>query len=300
LPEIRHEFGSQSTEIKLALIEQYLKAYTTALSNTRWQLIYFDAFAGTGERTYRTVARDGDLLDESVEERVEQRRGSARIALEVNPQFDILVFMERNKRYCEALNLLKAQNPTRKIHVIQGDCNEAIRDLTAKIDWRKNRAVMFLDPYGMNVEWATLQAIAKTEAIDVWYLFSLSGLFRQAALNIESIDQDKRAALTRTLGTDEWEKSLYQTTIRRDLWGNDIQQTERNADVVALERYVSERLSTLFPKVLKPLALPIDKKPQMFSLYFLISNPSPPAMGLATKIANHILKVGNSSQVRSR
>lgn len=298
MQEIRHEFGSQSTEIKLALIEQYLKAYTTALSNSRWRLMYFDAFAGTGERTIRTVARDGGLFDEDVEERVEQRRGSARIALDVNPQFDVLVFMERNRRYCEALNLLKDQNPTRQIHVIQGDCNEAIRDIAKKVDWRKNRAVMFLDPYGMNVDWTTLQAIAETKAIDVWYLFSLSGLFRQAARNIDDVDQDKRAALTRTLGTDEWEKSLYQTTVNSDLFGNQIEQTERNADVLALEEYVSKRLMTLFPKVLKPLALPIEKKPQMFSLYFLISNPSPPAIGLATKIANHILKVGSSSQVR--
>ena len=39
---------------------------------------------------------------------------------------------------------------------------------------------MFLDPYGMEVEWKTLQAVAATRAIDVWFLFPLAGLYRQA------------------------------------------------------------------------------------------------------------------------
>jgi three-Cys-motif partner protein len=38
-------------------------------------------------------------------------------------------------------------------------------------DWRSHRAVLFLDPYGMQVEWQTIEAIAKTAAIDLWLLF---------------------------------------------------------------------------------------------------------------------------------
>jgi three-Cys-motif partner protein len=52
-----HEFGSQSTDIKLALIEGYLKAFTTALSGKWPELWYIDAFAGTGSRTARTAVR---------------------------------------------------------------------------------------------------------------------------------------------------------------------------------------------------------------------------------------------------
>ena len=31
---------------------------------------------------------------------------------------------------------------------------------------------LFLDPYGMQVEWATIESIAHTQAIDLWLLFS--------------------------------------------------------------------------------------------------------------------------------
>lgn len=57
-----HEFGSQSTELKLSIVEKYLRAYTTALKGKFLQLWYFDAFAGTGSRTVRTSARAGGLF----------------------------------------------------------------------------------------------------------------------------------------------------------------------------------------------------------------------------------------------
>jgi three-Cys-motif partner protein len=61
----------------------------------------------------------------------------------------------------------------------------------------------------MHVEWTTLQAIAKTGAIDVWYLFPYSGLYRQAAKNADAMDADKEESITRLLGTDEWRQVFY-------------------------------------------------------------------------------------------
>jgi hypothetical protein len=77
----------------------------------------------------------------------------------------------------------------------------------------------------------------------------------------------------------------------------DHQKVQRDADVTGLERYVRSRLQTIFPAVLPPLALPFAKRPQKFSLFFAVSNPAPPAIGLASRIACHILKVGSSSHV---
>lgn len=294
-----HEFGNQSTDLKLDLIEGYLTAFTTALSGKWPHLWYIDAFAGTGSRTKRTAARDGDLFDEPVPERVEQRRGSARIALDVRPPFTRLVFMERDPRHCEALRQLKAINSHRDIQIIEGDANKAIQDEIEWDGWKSVRAVMFLDPYGMDVEWETLKAIAATRAIDVWYLFSLSGLYRQAARNSRSIDEHKRAAITKMLGTSDWERELYSPSAQSDMFEDSV-SFQRAADVKGLERYVRVRLRTIFADVLEPLALPVGRRPQMFSLFFAISNPEPKAVGLATKIANHILTSGKSSQTRPR
>jgi three-Cys-motif partner protein len=299
MTKVDHEFGSQDTDLKLSIVEGYLKAFTTALKGRFSELWYIDAFAGTGHRTVRVAARDGDLFDEPAPERVEQRRGSAQIAIDVTPPFDRLIFMEQRPRHCLALNALKELHKERNIDVVEGDANQHIRSEIEWDGWQEVRAVMFLDPYGMDVDWDTLRAVAKTEAIDVWYLFSLSGLYRQAARRAEAIDETKRAAITRMLGTSAWEKELYSEEPQRTLFEHK-GQLQRTADVQGLERYVKARLETIFAKVLDPLRLPTDRLPQRFSLFFAISNPAPAAVRLASKIAGHILKAGNSSQVRPR
>jgi len=64
-----HEFGSGLTDLKLSVVAEYLHRYNMALSKQpffqRW---YFDAFAGTGERTVRLSGSSGDLISEPVEE----------------------------------------------------------------------------------------------------------------------------------------------------------------------------------------------------------------------------------------
>jgi three-Cys-motif partner protein len=295
-----HEFGGKSTDLKLSLVEGYLRAFTTALRGKFSELWYIDAFAGTGERTVRLPGRDGDLLEPPIEERLDRRRGSARIAVEVTPPFDRLIFMDKRPRHCAALHELKASHPNRSIDIVEGDANEAIISGIESDGWKHTRAVMFLDPYGMSVEWRTLEVIRSTEAIDIWYLVSLAGLFRQAARRADALDESKRAALTRMLGTADWETAWYRQTRHEDLFGEIDEVHARTADVEAIEAFVGERLRTLFPKVLPPLRLRDSRGVPQFALFFAISNPEPKAIGLAAKIAGHILKSGSSSQVRPR
>jgi hypothetical protein len=73
------------------------------------------------------------------------------------------------------------------------------------------------------------------------------------------------------------------------------EEKQRTADVRGLEQYVKRRLETIFAKVFEPLPLPVREKPQRFSLFLCISNPAPKPLGLATRIADHILKMGSSS-----
>ena len=43
-----HSFGGPWTQEKLEILSRYLDAYTTALKNQPFRLIYIDAFAGPG------------------------------------------------------------------------------------------------------------------------------------------------------------------------------------------------------------------------------------------------------------
>lgn len=110
---VDHEFGEQHTELKLSIIEKYLKFFTTALRGKFRELWYIDGFAGTGYRTIRHLAEPPNLLGEGEPERVERRRGSAKIAIDIRPRFDFLVFIENKPSYVRALEELRAKHPDR-------------------------------------------------------------------------------------------------------------------------------------------------------------------------------------------
>lgn len=181
----QHSFGGVWTRIKLEALEKYLGAFNTALSKQCFTRIYIDAFAGTGRCDIKV---DGEKT--SID-------GSARRALAANPAFHKFCFIELRPKKLAALNTLSAEYPGKTIEVIQNDANAALKTLCGQYQWRNERAVLFLDPFGMHVEWSTLEAIAKTGAIDVWYLFPYAGLYRQAAKNADALDGDKEASLTR-------------------------------------------------------------------------------------------------------
>lgn len=281
-PDDEHAFGGIWTLIKLEALEKYLVAFNIALSKQNFTRIYIDAFAGTGRCDIKV---DGEKT--SVD-------GSARRALGTNPSFDKFCFIELRPKKLAALKALEAEYPDKSIEVIRDDANAALKTLCGKYQWRNERAVLFLDPFGMHVEWLTLEAIAKTGAIDVWYLFPYSGLYRQAAKNADAMDSDKVESITRLLGTDKWRQAFYVPKRQASLFDGD-DGDEREADHRQMLDFVSERLKEIFPAVTEPKVLyqaGDSKNPSgapLFALYFAASNPKPVAHGLAIKIAKAIL-----------
>lgn len=277
-----HAFGSFHTIAKLSIIAKFLPAYTTALSRQRFALHYVDAFAGTGT-CYVKDSHGSRLLVP----------GSASIALDCRPPFCKMVFVEKKSRHADALRRLAEGHPGRHIEVMQGGANERLPQILASLDRQRDRAVIFLDPYGMELDWATLKQIADTKLCDVWYLFPLSGLYRQAARDASDIDPDKEKALTRMLGTDRWRAEFYRPTAQADLFGAPPRE-ERTLNALQLSDWVTVHLRTVFPGVLEPKIL-YQTLPggaqgaPLYALYFAVSNDSPKAIGLAMKIAREIV-----------
>lgn len=299
----RHRFGSGSTELKLDVIGAYLRAFTTALRRQFPELIYIDVFSGSGARDVLHRAEPANLIEEARDEWIEERRGSARIALDTQPPFTKLIFIEKKKAFCRALNELVATYPGRDVEVLRGDANDVILK-AIKRSWSGARGVMFIDPYGMQLSWSTLEAIRRTEAVDVWYLVTLQGLYRQATKDRHDITTKKRAALNRMLGTEDWEPAWYTPksagTLFDALNEQQVMANKRVANVDEMEAFVGDRLRALFPKVSGPLRFKTKNGAPGFALFFASSNPSPRAYGLAAKIAESILDVGKLSQVRPR
>lgn len=146
----------------------------------------------------------------------------------------------------------------------------------------------------MEIDWSTLEIIANTKAIDVWYLFPYSALYRQAAKSADALTPYQKESLTRILGTEEWRQVFYSPPPQRSLFGNDDSDI-RHSDHHQMLEFVSERLKGVFPAVAAPKVLYQGNASKnssgapLFALYFAASNPAPKAYGLATKIAKSIL-----------
>jgi three-Cys-motif partner protein len=277
-----HKFGGPWTQIKLEMLRHYLKAFNTALQYkpypaTPFRRIYMDAFAGTGECEVK--------IDDNA---VESIAGSARIALETEPPFDEVHLIDLNEDHVAELKRLAT---SRSSHVLvhQNDANVAIDSIISRIDWKRSRGVLFLDPYGMSVPWTTLQRAAATRALDVWYLFPLSAIYRQAANDFAKIDEAKMAALDAVLGTTSWRETFYETEGQNNLLGAPARRV-RVADPEDIAAFVQQRLAEVFTGwVSDPLYLRSSKGAPLFALFCCISNPSEKAVDLSRRMASHIL-----------
>lgn len=286
--EKAQKFGGPWSLIKTKIVARYLQAYSTALKQQGFHRTYIDAFAGSGAFTFDQT--EPLLFDD--EESAAMHVGSARHALTINPAFDEFVFIEKGTRNVRALKKLVENHPSAR--VIAGDANQELLRICEPSLWRprRRRGVIFLDPFGLDVAWATLEAVAKTHALDLWYLFSLSGLYRNAPIRIDDLAPEKRTAVARALGDEKWvqrfytEESSHQTSLFADARSSIV----RTLSVDDMEKLVGERLREIFPYVARPRRLRGRTNAPLFSLFFAVSNPNRSAIRLASTIAEYILR----------
>ncbi|WP_338848757.1 three-Cys-motif partner protein TcmP [Massilia sp. W12] len=281
----KHSFGGPWTEIKLDVLKQYLEFFNTALQyspseKNPFRRVYIDTFAGTGRCDIQVGA--GNIL---------QIEGSAKIAIETNPEFDEIHLADLKHKHVQALENLAVQDGKKRVFVHEKDANIALLEILNKINWRATRGVLFLDPYGMAVRWSSLERIAATQAIDVWYLFPISAVCRQAANNFSKIDERKAASLDAVLGTEAWRAQFYKESGQGNLFDGHDSVLERQVAHQQITAWFQSRLMTIFKGwVNDPILLPDIGSPQ-FALFFAVSNPSPKAVSLSKKAAVHLLNM---------
>jgi len=283
-----HSFGGAWTERKLSFVRRYLERYAQALKNQPFQRIYIDAFAGTGDRTDKR-RETLPLLDLPEFEAV--AKGSARLALEVEPPFHRYVLIERATRRASELAALKAEFPSRQIDIVNKDANEAIAALCKATDWRGTRGVVFLDPYGLQVTWDTLVAIADSKALDVWVLFPSGMGLNRLLTKSGDIPLEWQETLDRSLGTKEWRSAFYRSEDEADLFAGQRSKTVKDADPAKLEKFYLDRLRAIFPTVMNSCVRLTNSKDQtMYLLCFASANPSPKVRALTTRLAGWATK----------
>jgi three-Cys-motif partner protein len=288
-----HSFGGKWTQAKLEKVGYYLQTYSTALKNQKFKLIYVDAFAGTGYVNLEDKAENQPFFAEFEETEVRDFvSGSAKNALEVNPPFDEYIFIEKDEGRFSELDNLKKDYPNleNRIFPVSADSNEYLKSF-CEGDWRYKRAIIFLDPYGMQVKWETIEAIAKTQAIDLWILFPLGVAVNRLLKKDGNISESVKKRLDEMFGTENWFKDFFQKKSQPSFFEEET-GFEKTANLDSIANYFNQRLASIFADVAKnPLKLYNSKNNPLYLLCFAVGNPNPKAKGLAVKFANHILQM---------
>lgn len=289
-------FGGGWTEQKLDMLRNYLGAWAKVMKNQPFERVYIDAFAGTGYREVASAKPDHGFFAKELAEDEPQEffDGSARIALRVVPPFQRYVFIEQSpKRFAELLNLQGEFPDLReRMEFVQGDSNRVLQDLCGKWNSRTMRGVLFLDPFGMQVDWTTLVAVADTQSIDVWILFPLGIGVNRLLPRHGNIPDGWRDRLDRVFGTADWYDAFYRPARIRGFFETEPRMV-KTGSLNAIAEYYQDRLQTIFATVANnPRVLANSRNVPLFLLCFAAGNPSPKAKEAALRIAQYILGKG--------
>jgi three-Cys-motif partner protein len=286
------QFGDQSwTQDKLERVRKYLVAYTKIMSKRKFKYGYIDGFAGTG---YHELKQNDEtdapsLFPEIDEPEVRQfLDGSARLALRVEPRFQKYVLIEKNPQKAKELEKLRDEFPdqTKDIKIEKREANAYLREICGT-SWKNHRAVLFLDPFGMQVRWQTIEAIAKTKAIDTWILFPVSAVNRLLRRD-GNIPDSWRRRLDSLFGEPKWFDVFFPKE-QANLFQQQSEFRQKTADMQSIGTYFNKRLRSVFAGVASnPYSLCNSKGAPLFLLCFAAANPS--AAKTAIKIAHDILK----------
>ena len=258
-------FGSVWTAAKLDAVEEYLKAYTTALED-KFKLRYVDTFAGSGSITLK----DGETID-----------GSAIRALKY--PFNDYLFIEQNKSH---YNTLKEKINDKRVTIINEDCNSFISKMDT-YNWKGYRAVIFIDPYAMDFSWETLVKISKVPIFDVWYFFPFMAVNRNLYRDLTAMPDANKQQLNKIFGSEDWQTEIYKESQQMSLFNEtDVEKS----DTEAIRNYIVKKFGEIFPTVspITPILKNKNNSPQ-FMLCFMGSNPKSNVKKLSLNIADHIL-----------
>lgn len=175
------EVGEWSRD-KHHFLRRYLDAFTTAMKAKGWGgLHYIDLFSGAGVERIKNSA--------------ELEWGSPLIAAKLRYPFSQLHVVELDTKKFEALqerlNGCELDTPAQ---CLRGDCNEKVREITKEVP-KGSLSVAFLDPYGLDLQFRTVDALSERRGDLIIYFPDFLDIVRNRSRYVEKPDSKLDAFL---------------------------------------------------------------------------------------------------------
>lgn len=201
------------SEIKIEILEKYASAYNRVLMNQKFikKRIYIDAFSGAGTHFSK---EKGKLVP-----------GSATVALNSHPPFTHYHFIDLNKEKLDFLRENSLDKDNVKYH--SEDCNYVLLNKILPAIRYENfdRALLILDPYGLQLDWNVIEMAGKSKAIEIFLNFPIMDMNRNVLRKDKSKVSDlNRDRMNRFWGDNSWENIAYNS--EETLFGNEDVKTD--------------------------------------------------------------------------
>lgn len=271
-----NKFGGNWTEAKMEIVVDYAKAYLTIMNKQSWaKTLYFDGFAGSG------------LIGANEED--EAIKGTALRILDIlDPKpFDMYYFVELDEKNKTALDeRVNTEYFGRNAHVVRADCNLKIVDMAKFLRKNKSyRALAFIDPYGMTVNWSSIEAL-RDLGIDLWILVPTGLGVNRLLKNNGDIEEGWLKKLELFLGVprEDIKNHFYKETSSFTLFGEEKKISKEDNVIEKIGRLYTERLKTVFSAVSESFVMRNSNNSIMYHFMMATNNPA------ALTIANDVVK----------
>lgn len=294
--EPNSSWGGAWTEEKLNAFEKYVNAYLTIMNKYRgqydWKLIYFDGFAGSGSRNENTSSEDNqlmiDLIDEhqiAAEELTPYKGAAERVLNIVQDGFDFYYFIDKDAASSSQLQeILTPYQKGKRLEFRHSDANTEVSKLADAMHKNsKLKALVLLDPFGMQVDWSSIEKLKGTST-DLWILIPTGVIVNRLLDRKCKLTHIEK--LTSFFGKDEafLKNYFYNTRQETTLFGDTEVVEKVQEPIRMIANLYIQQMKTIFKYVTEePLVLYNTRNTPIFHFACASNNES------AVKIAHEII-----------
>ena len=295
-------WGGPWTEQKLDAFEKYLKAYLTIMNNNRdkygWELIYFDAFAGSGSREPQQKDENiAELFDITEEEKAVYRGAAERVVNIDLRGFDYYYFIEEDEtsksELEQILNPIKVEKNL-ELRFRSGNANEFLLKFTETMkSGTKYRSLAMVDPFGMQVDWEAIKQLEGTKT-DLWILIPSGVIVNRLLDRNGKLAHIEKLVSFFGLSKEEIEKRFYEKQTSQGLFDMEDEIQKKSEPIKNIAELYRQQLGTIFKYVTpKPLVLLNSRNVPIYHFAFASNNET------AGRIANDIIGGGKNENYKN-
>ena len=290
LKEPNSNWGGPWTEKKLDAFAKYVWSYLTIMKKFHyWETIYFDGFAGSGNRKkQRETPLYKDLGLTLEEERVYKGSAERILNLKDNLAFDYYYFIDTNHQALKKLEQKLLDNKEakdKKLIFRPGDCNEQITRLANSLKSNKYAALVLLDPFGMQINWRSIEYLKGTRS-DVWILVPTGVVVNRLLDKKGEITHINKLESFFGLSEQQIRNEFYLKSKQPNLFGDEVELVQKVLNPIdKIVNVYIKQLKTIWDYVIeRPLVLENSKNVPIFHFIFASNNKN------AVRIAKDIIK----------